>query len=271
MDKALLIAQISDAHVGMGAQLLGSPMDPLAALQQGVEHLLTMDPTPDVVLFTGDLTEHGAETEYALVAQTLAALTMPVYAVPGNHDSPQLAQRSLLQYMPVASDAPSGTCCYHVQHGALHLIALDSVVPHRSHGALSTAQLDWLHQQLSSCAGEAVLLFMHHPPMPTGLEVMDACSLLEGGDRLAQLIRNHGHVHGLLCGHLHRPVNMMFGGVSLHVAPSVAHQIELNLRPGAPLCARLEPPKVSLHRWTPATGLCTHTSYIGDFGPGIPL
>ena len=124
---------------------------------------------------------------------------------------------------------------------------------------------------LGACRGEPVLLFMHHPPLPTGIEAMDACSLLEGGDELAALVRAHGAVQGILCGHLHRPVQMQFGGAPLHVAPSVSHQIRLDLRPGAPLLAQLEPPKVSLHRWTPAHGLCTHSSYVQDFGQGVPL
>lgn len=112
---------------------------------------------------------------------------------------------------------------------------------------------------------------MHHPPLPTGLAAMDACSLMAGGDRLAAAIRHHGQVQGLLCGHLHRPVQMQFGGAPLHVAASVAHQIRLDLRPDAPLCAQLEPPKISLHRWTPAHGLCTHLSYVEPFGAALPL
>ena len=271
MPSSLLIAQISDAHVGTGASFLDGRMDTLAALRSAVAHVAALAPAPDLVLFTGDLTEHGTAAEYAAVADALAALSMPVYAVPGNHDDTKVAQHALPQCMPVAVDARAGACCYHVQHGDLHLVALDTVVPRQSHGALQAAQLDWLQRKLQACAGEPVLLFMHHPPLPTGLEAMDACSLLEGSDALAALVRGHGVVQGLLCGHLHRPVQMQFGGAPLHVAPSVAHQIALDLMPGAPLCARLEPPKISLHRWTPAHGLCTHTSYIEAFGPTLPL
>lgn len=271
MAHTLLIAQLSDAHVGTPPSFLNGHMDTLHALQQGVDHIAAMDPAPDVVLFTGDLTEHGSPAEYASVAAALARLPMPVYTVPGNHDDPKVARGALQACMPVAADAPEGACCYHVRHGGLHLIALDTVVPRQSHGVLSPAQLDWLARALGQCRGEPVLLFMHHPPLPTGIEAMDACSLLEGADALAQLVRDHGGVQGLLCGHLHRPVQMMFAGAPLHVAPSVAHQVALDLRVGAPLRARLEPPKVSLHRWSDGLGLCTHLSYTGDFGEGLPL
>jgi 3',5'-cyclic AMP phosphodiesterase CpdA len=271
MNTPLLIAQLSDPHVGTGADFLGGRMDTRAALQQAVAHVAALRPAPDVVLLTGDLTERGSAAEYAQVLAALAPLPMPVYAVPGNHDDPKVAQAALPQCMPVAADAPSGACCYRVRVGGLHLIALDTVVPGRSHGALSAVQLAWLARALGACRGEPVLLFMHHPPLPTGIDAMDACSLLEGGDELAALVRAHGAVQGLLCGHLHRPVQMQFGGAPLHVAPSVSHQIRLDLRPGAALLAQLEPPKVSLHRWTPTHGLCTHSSYVQAFGEGVPL
>lgn len=271
MTAPLLIAQLSDPHIGTGPTFLGGRMDTQAALQRAVAHVTALQPKPDLVLLTGDLTERGSPAEYALVSEALAPLNMPVYAVPGNHDDPKVAREALPRYMPVAPDAPDGACCYHLRHGALHLVALDTVVAGKSHGALHAEQLAWLARTLAANRGEPILIFMHHPPLPTGIEAMDACSLLAGADALAALVRDHGSVQGLLCGHLHRPVQMQFGGAPLHVAPSVAHQITLDLRPGAPLRAQLEPSKISLHRWSPVHGLCTHSSYIEPFGSALVL
>lgn len=267
---SLLIAQLSDPHVGTGADFLGGGIDTTAALQRAVQHMASMQPRPDLVLLTGDLVEHGRPEEYRVLAEALAGLPMPVYAVPGNHDDSLVARCLLPGCMPVDDEAPAGRCCFHVEHGGLHLVALDTVVPRKSHGVLGAAQLQWLTRVLDACRGQPTLIFMHHPPLPTGLAVMDACSLMEGGELLEGLIRRHGQVQGLLCGHLHRPVNAVFGGALLHVAPSVAHQIDLDLRADAPLHARLEPPKVSLHRWSPALGLCTHLSYVEPFGEPLP-
>ena len=271
MSAPLLIAQLSDPHIGTGAGFLGGRMNTELALRRAVSHVAAMDPTPDLVLLTGDLTEHGSAAEYALVADALAPLSMPVYAVPGNHDDSRVARDALHRCMPVASDAPDGACCYQFRLGELHLVALDTVVPGRSHGALEPLQLAWLARTLEACRRQPVLIFMHHPPLPTGIEAMDACSLMAGSDELSVLVRQHGAVQGVLCGHLHRAVQMQFGGAPLHVAPSVAHQIALDLRPGAPLHTQLEPPKISLHRWTPLHGLCTHLSYVEAFGSAIPF
>ena len=272
MATPLLIAQLTDFHIGLGPHFLGGRMDTEQALRAAVAHVAALPTPPDVVLLTGDLTERGSAAEYAVVADALAPLTArgtPVYAVPGNHDEPNMARQALPLCMPVAPDAPA--CCYHRQHAGLHLVALDTVVPFKSHGALEAPQLAWLAQTLQACRGEPVLIFMHHPPLPTGIEALDSCSLLHGAEELAALVRGHGAVQGLLCGHLHRAVQMQFGGAPLHVAPSVAHQFTLDLRPGAPLHAQLEPPKVSLHRWLPTQGLVTHLSYVQPFGEALPL
>ncbi|MFG5409225.1 hypothetical protein ABXN37_15365 [Piscinibacter sakaiensis] len=160
--------------------------------------------------------------------------------MPGNHDDPAAARAGLdPAQMPVDADAPAGRCCYRVALGGLQLVALDTVVPRQPHGALDAAQLDWLARTLAACADAPVLVFMHHPPLPTGL--------------------------------LHRPVQLRFAGTGLHVAPSVAHQLALDLRPAAPLRARLEPPQVSLHRWTAELGLCTHLSRVDTVEPDWPV
>ena len=267
----LLIAHFSDVHIGTGSDFLGGRMNTELALRKAVACVAALSPQPDVVLITGDLAENGLASEYAVLGNALSELSLPVFAVPGNHDDSSVACAVLARYMPVAGDAPSGSCCYSVVRGDLMFIGLDTTVPGRAFGALDASRLDWLASTLHLRKGYPVLLFMHHPPLPTGLEAMDACRLIEGADRLAAIIREHGAVQGVLCGHLHRPVHMQFAGVPLSTAPSVAHQIDLDLRPAASLRARLEPPKMLLHRWTPSFGLCTHVCYLEPFGAALAL
>lgn len=125
----LLLAQLSDLHVGTGEDFLGGLMDTTAALHRAVAHVLSLPTVPDAVLLTGDLTEHGRAAEYACLAAALRPLAMPVYAVPGNHDDPAAARAALPDAMPLDPGAPPGACCYQRRLGALHLLALDSVVP----------------------------------------------------------------------------------------------------------------------------------------------
>jgi 3',5'-cyclic AMP phosphodiesterase CpdA len=55
-------------------------------LRQAVATIAKLNPRPDCVLATGDLTDCGLPDEYEIVAEALAALPMPSFMIPGNHD-----------------------------------------------------------------------------------------------------------------------------------------------------------------------------------------
>jgi len=66
---------------------------------------------------------------------------------------------------------------------------------------------------------------------------------------------------------VHRSVLFTFSGIPCQIAPSVAHQVALDLTPGAPATFNLEPPAMLLHRWDKLQGLATHMAYV-DEAPG---
>jgi 3',5'-cyclic AMP phosphodiesterase CpdA len=173
--------------------------------------------------------------------------------------------------MPLAFDAPAGRVCIHVEQGGMHLIGLDTSVPHMPHGELGGDQLRWLERTLRACAGQPTLIFMHHPPLVAGMAAMDECGLKQGIAELGRLVAAHGAVKLLAAGHYHRPIVGALGGAPVVVAPSSSHQLELDLRPGAPLVCRLEPAMVGLYRWTPEDGLACHFSYVQPFEPRLPI
>jgi 3',5'-cyclic-AMP phosphodiesterase len=88
---------------------------------------------------------------------------------------------------------------------------------------------------------------------------------------MAAVVQRHPQVERVVCGHLHRPIQRRWAGTVVLTAPSTAHQVDLNLHPGASSGFVMEPPACLLHVWTDALGLVTHTSYIGDFGGPQPF
>ena len=244
------------------------------ALRRALVHVGSMNPAPDVLLLTGDLTENGAEADYLTLRALLDETLTPhhaggprVWATLGNHDDHAAARAVLGDMLGPEDEAPTGLTCVHGQHGALHVIGLDTVVPDRPHGELGEAQLAWLRDRLERCAGAPVVLFMHHPPLISGMSAMDACSLMRGRDELARLVREHGGVQLIAAGHLHRPLMGALGGAPLVVAPSCSHQLALDLRPRGDLAVRLEPPQIGIYRWTAADGLAAHFSQVHAY-PG---
>ena len=257
----MLIAQISDMHLKGEGELLYDRVDTTGFLERAVAHLNALDPRPDIVLATGDLVDNGLPAQYANLRRVLSALAMPVCLIPGNHD----LRAALRGAFPDHGYLPGeGFLQYTVEGMPVRLIALDTLVEGKHHGALCDVRLDWLEARLAEQDGPT-LLFMHHPPFDVGIERMDGMGLTEGGERLAALVRRHPNVERIVCGHIHRPIQMRWAGTLASIAPSTAHQVALDLRAGAKLSIRMEPPGVVLHQWRPGSGLVTHLSYVGDY------
>ena len=260
----MLIAQISDMHIRAPGKLLFRRIDTAGFLERAVAHVNALDPRPDVVLATGDLVESGKPEEYARLRQLLAPLAMPVYVIPGNHD----ARDALRAAFPDHTYLPrSGFVQYAIDGLPLRLIALDTLVEGKHHGELCLERLDWLQARLAE-NDRPTVLFMHHPPFACGIDAFDRTRVDEGSRQLEVLIRRHGNVERVLCGHVHRPIQVCFAGTMASIAPSTAHQATLDLHADAPLSLMMEPPGVALHLWRPDSGLITHVSYVGPYeGP----
>ncbi|TXL77652.1 phosphodiesterase [Vineibacter terrae] len=265
----MLIAHISDTHIKPQGQLANNGrVDTAAHLARAVAHLNALKPRPDLVLVTGDLVDAGSPAEYAHLKALLAPLAMPAYLIPGNHDArdPLRTVFAEHRYLPA-----EGFLQYTVEGHELRLVALDTLVPGEGHGELCTARLDWLDARLAE-SSQPTILFMHHPPFDSGIAVMDNdYGLRDGADRLARIVRRHPNIERVLCGHLHRPIQVRWAGTIAATVPSTAHQLTLDLDPAAPLTFGFEPPAASLYQWRPGTGLVSHLSYIGDYGGPYPF
>lgn len=268
----MLIAQITDLHVTRANELLSGRVDTRTALATCVERLAGLQPRPDVLLVTGDLTETATDEEYSFLITALDKLGVPYFVVPGNHDDRAAMRRAFSGMSAGETDAPF---CFVVDRPEwpLRLIGLDSIVPRRSEGALCATRLDWLTAEVRRATPERpALIFMHHPPFRTGIAPMDACGVLQGQAEFRDIVSKHAErIAGILCGHVHRVIHASIGGVPVLLAPSSAHQITLDLQESAPLSFTLEPPKIALHDWRPDTGLVSNYAYVDAFPGPYPF
>lgn len=261
----MLIAQITDPHIKAKGKLAYKKVDTENNLKRCVEHVINLNPQPDVVLLTGDLTDFGRPEEYELVRHLLNPLKMPVYVIPGNHDT----RNGMREAFPDHSYLPDRGEFLHyvIEDYSLRLIGLDTTLPGKPEGSMCTKRLRWLEKQLLNEPTKPTVLFMHHPPIKTGLEHMDVQNC-GNSEALGDLLENHKQVFQILCGHVHRPIHTHWHGVTVTIAPSASHYVALDLIKGAPADFILEPPAVQLHQWSNDRDLVSHLSFLGTFdGP----
>jgi Icc protein len=266
--RKTLLAQLSDPHIREPGRLAYGRIDTAPYLRRAVEAVLRLRQAPDAVVITGDLVDFGRGVEYAHLAELLKPLPMPVYLLPGNHDD----RDHLREAFPhLAYLGESGPIQYSVRIGHLQMIATDTSVPGQSRGELDADRLEWLAQALESSRDMPVIVAMHHPPFPTLIGHMDKIGLLSGAEALATLISRYPNVERIICGHVHRAIDIRFGGTIASVCPAPAHQVVLDLADDAPSAWILEPPAFRLHALDQNGQVVTHLSPVGQFDGPYPF
>jgi 3',5'-cyclic-AMP phosphodiesterase len=264
----MLIAQISDMHVKPEGALAYRRVETTTFLARCIAQICRMTPRPDVVLATGDLVDGGRPNEYERLRGLLTPLPMPVYLIPGNHDDREALRDGFTDHAYLPRDG--AFIQYVIDRHPVRLIALDTLVPGKGSGLMCEQRIAWLAARLAEAPERPTVIFMHHPPFTTGIKHMDRLGL-EGARAMGDVVKRHPQVEAVLCGHLHRPIQVRWCGTLASTAPSTAHQVALDLGDGGVAAFTMEPPAFLVHVWGPDTGLVSHTSYVGDFAGPYPF
>jgi 3',5'-cyclic AMP phosphodiesterase CpdA len=123
----VLIAQLSDPHLCAPGTLYQGLIDSNAMFEAAIRRLATLDPAPDLVLLTGDVTEHATIEEYRLARQLLAGIRQPLLAIPGNHDEREAFRAAFgdLGYLPATGPLHFVASA----HGPVRVVGLDISAP----------------------------------------------------------------------------------------------------------------------------------------------
>lgn len=264
----MIIAQISDMHIKNGLAPM-QHVDTGAYLRECIAFLNGL-PRLDAVLVTGDLIDDGLAASYGFVWEFLRELKAPWFPCVGNHDHRAGLLEQFRERVPEMAGCGEFVQ-YSVDHLPLRLVAADTQAPGHLHGEFCAARARELDAILGREPARPTLVFMHHPPLHVGIAPMDAIALREAdGERLHEVLRGHDNIVHVACGHLHRSVFTVWGGLPLSTAPGPAHAITLNLDTEDALGFTMEPPACRLFR-SIDDQLAVHTAFIGDHGDSYPL
>ncbi len=264
--RALLIAQLTDIHVGFAPDAGADELN-LVRLKAVLARVLGGPNQPDLLVLSGDLTDHGDAASFARLTALLADCPCPILPMIGNHDSRAGMLGAFAQLRPAKGgflhyvvDAPMG----------LRIICLDTFEEGRHGGAFCEARASWLTDRLTEAPDQPTMIFMHHPPLATGIDWMDPAPDEPWIARLRAVLEGQHQVQAVHCGHLHRPITTRFAGIPLGVTPSVAPLVAMALQaidqdaPDDRELITTEPPAYALHRWD-GKRLVSHYESVGDW------
>jgi hypothetical protein len=191
--RPFTLVQLSDAHVGFQG-----PPNPTGtkALERAIDLVNALDPQPELVLFTGDLThESEVRGEHARRMRLFQSLTgrlksKKVKHVPGEHDAALDDGMLYRQFF--------GETHYSFDHRGVHFIALDNVSTGRP--AVGAGQIEWLKRDLARFSRSTPMIVFTHRPLfdlrpdwewftRDGADVLDVLAPYENVTIL------YGHIH----------------------------------------------------------------------------
>lgn len=183
-------AHVTDTHVGgsTGAD----------DLRRTVQDLNQMEDI-DFVILSGDVTEFGSDAELALAKQILDSLSLPLYIIPGNHDS-NWSESGANSFRKVFGDET-----FFFRHKGYMFIGTASGPNMRmSPGQIPRENLVWMDSVFSANPDrETPLININHYPLDSSLN-----NWYEAIDRLKT--RN---VQLSICGHGHQNMEYSWEGI----------------------------------------------------------
>jgi predicted MPP superfamily phosphohydrolase len=219
----LVVAQISDAHIGVSQAPDAAAKLALVVKAVNARH-------PDLVIMSGDIGENPDAWRQA--KSILGGLKAPIRYVPGNHD---VHSNDVGRYRSAFGDD-----YYTFSMKGVTFVAIDSQLlgdfdnfQAKSAPALPTStqresdkMLNWMEKQAASIGKQKIVIGVQHipdyrngdfPPDPKPYWVVNE----PYRSREMALLKRMG-IHHMLVGHWHRGMIFDAGGLTWHVAPATS-------------------------------------------------
>ncbi|MBT9099745.1 metallophosphoesterase [Methylovulum psychrotolerans] len=204
--------QLSDTHWGFK----GSDKNPDAAgtLQKAVAAVNALEPPPDFVVFTGDLTHttDDAQERRRRMAEFKAIVgglkVKDIRFIPGEHDASLDKGLAYQEFF--------GPLQYRFQHKGIHFIALDNVSDPAAQ--LGIEQLAWLKAELAQLPPDAPIVIFTHRPLFALFAAWDWTT--RDGQAALDLLMPYQNVV-VFYGHIHQTHHHNTGHIQHHAATSL--------------------------------------------------
>lgn len=210
--RAVRIAQLSDCHLVADTEGFYQGVQPYHTLALVIDALEVS--RLDGLILTGDLTQDHTEESYLHYLTLMKHLPIPVFWLPGNHDTMEL-MNALFQQAPFRPEKQ-------LVAAGWKLLLLDTTGPTPA-GYFPEPRLQHLQLQLDNDM-QPSWLFAHHHPAPIGSSI-DRHGW-QHVEPFWQLLQQHPQVKGIAHGHCHHAYRRLVHGKDVIGCPATSVQFQ---------------------------------------------
>ena len=247
----LKFIHITDTHLLNQPDETFNDLNTKKTFEKVLSQSQTRYPDIDFLLLTGDISQTGTEDSYTLFQTIIQQYDLPIYCVPGNHDTPKLLQR-------IVPNCPDNSINI-IQLGKFSLVLLNSWVENKHHGMLTQRCLQQLEEHLQNSEDQFNIIAIHHPPVLINSIWLDEIGLQNKVEFL-QIINNYSQNTLLLFGHIHQEIDQQLNKLRLLSTPSTCHQFKANSE--TMHCIYMPPPAYRIVKLSTANNIDTQVHYI---------
>lgn len=215
---SIRVAQISDCHLFSDPNALHYGANVYQHLSRVLTHLKNIT-EPDVIIFTGDLTQDHTDKSYENFVKLFIKknITVPVYYLAGNHDEFSQLDSHLCEYPFQTSKV--------IENEAWQILLVQSKSETPS-GFVTEHEINKLTDNIESTKKQ--LLMMHHHPIDVGYFI-DKHGLINKESFWSVLDAN-ASIQAIACGHIHQslslPISQTGYSIPLYTCPATSIQFD---------------------------------------------
>jgi len=213
--ETLYFVHISDTHLGPTAGYGRHGHVALPCAQRLVDVINNLPVKPDFVIHTGDVVTDPHPASYALAAETLGDLRVPIYYVRGNHDSAADIKKYLSMGPRQDLNSDPDLLSYAFDRKGYRFLVLDARGPSDidPQGYLSAEQMALVRRE-AQAEGPPLLIFVHYPTLPMDSPWMnDNMLIVNGGEFHQALLPAKNRLRAVFNGHVHRSMQTIRDGI----------------------------------------------------------